>query len=177
MGTMDHAPTTLVLLRHGKANASGPSDHARDLAVSGRRDAAAAGEWLARRGLIPDRALVSDALRTQETWSACAAAGRFVCPVDHSAALYAAEVEGALGLIRSTPADVGTLVVVGHNPTIALLAQLLDDGEGDPEAADGMAIGFPTAALAVLTVTGAWTGLDLGSARLRGFHVARSEGH
>ena len=47
-----------------------------------------------------------------------------------------------------------TLVVVGHNPTMASLAQLLDDGEGDEEAGDGCTRGLPGRALAVFDVDG-----------------------
>ena len=62
-------------------------------------------------------------------------------------------------------------VIVGHNPTMAVLAQLLDDGEGDVEAGNAMAAGFPTSAVAVFEVAGAWADLDV--ARLTGFHVGR----
>jgi phosphohistidine phosphatase len=68
---------------------------------------------------------------------------------------------------------VSVLVVVGHNPTMAYLAQLLDDGSGDDEAGSQMARGFPTGALAVFDVAGSWTELDLASARLVAFHVGR----
>jgi phosphohistidine phosphatase len=36
-----------------------------------------------------------------------------------------------------------------------------------------MAVGFPTGALAVFEVSGAWADLDLASARLVAFHVGR----
>jgi phosphohistidine phosphatase len=65
---------------------------------------------------------------------------------------------------------VTTLVVVGHNPTMAYLAQLLDDGTGDEQAGRRMATGFPTCALAVFAVRGRWADLDLASARLVAFH-------
>ena len=55
--------------------------------------------------------------------------------------------------------------MVGHNPTMAYLAQLLDDGTGDEEAGRQMATGFPTGALARFAVTGPWIELDLASAR------------
>ena len=86
---------------------------------------------------------------------------------------YAAGPDTALDLLRGTPADARVLVVVGHNPTIAHLAQLLDDGEGDPEASNAMASGFPTSAVAVFEYDGAWADLDLTSARLVAFHVGR----
>lgn len=164
-----------MLARHGAAESHGPSDHERELTASGRRDAAAAGRWLRAQGIVPDAALVSDARRTRETWLELSVAGDFECPVDHSAALYAAEVDGALELVHATEDEVGTLVLVGHNPTVALLAQLLEDGGGDAAAVAGMATGFPPAALAVLSLTGAWSALDLGTARLRDFHVGRAD--
>jgi phosphohistidine phosphatase len=91
----------------------------------------------------------------------------------YSESLYTAGPETALDLVRETPDDVEALVVVGHNPTMAYLAQLLDDGEGDERAGHDMATGFPTSALAVFAVTGSWAGLDLASARLVAFHVGR----
>ena len=75
--------------------------------------------------------------------------------------------------MRETADDVAALVVVGHNPTMAYLAQLLDDGTGDEEAGQQMATGFPAGAVARFEVTGAWADLDLASARLVAFHVGR----
>ena len=77
-----------------------------------------------------------------------------------SEALYGAGPETALDLVRETPDDVRRLVVVGHNPTMAYLAPLLDDGEGDDGGREQMAAGFPTGALAVFEVRGAWADLD-----------------
>jgi phosphohistidine phosphatase len=91
--------------------------------------------------------------------------------VTYSDSLYAAGPETALDLVRETHDDVTALVVVGHNPTMAYLAQLLDDGTGDEEAAREMATGFPTGAVAHFEVTVAWAELDLASARLVGFHA------
>jgi len=87
--------------------------------------------------------------------------------------LYTAGTDTALDLLRGSPAEARVLVVVGHNPTMAHLAQLLDDGEGDPEASTAMAAGFPTSAVAVFEYDGAWADLELTSARLVAFHVGR----
>ena len=62
-------------------------------------------------------------------------------------------------------------MIVGHNPTMAMLAQLLDDGEGDAAAGERMAGGFPTSAVAVFELNGSWA--DLEAARLTAFHVGR----
>ena len=164
----------LVVMRHAKAEPHGPTDQERELAPRGYDDAAAAGRWLADRGVLADGALVSSAHRTVSTWARVAeAAGWEVEPLV-SAALYAAGPESALDLVRETSEDVQCLVVVGHNPTMAYLAQLLDEGGGDPEAQAAMAKGFPTSALALFEYDGSWGELDLASARLVAFHVGRA---
>ncbi len=67
-----------------------------------------------------------------------------------------------------------TVLVIGHNPTMAYLAQMLDSGEGDPEASAGMTEGFPAAAVVVLEMDGPWAGLEMAGARVTGFHVGRA---
>jgi phosphohistidine phosphatase len=165
----------LVVVRHAKAEQAGDTDHARRLLERGRTEAAAAGQWLAGQGVVPDHALVSAATRARETWEALAAGGGWSVEPNLDDGLYSAGPDTALDLIRGIPADAAVLVVVGHNPTMAHLAQLLDDGEGDPEASTAMASGFPTSAVAVFEYDGAWADLDLTSARLVAFHVGRGK--
>lgn len=164
-------------MRHAKAVPTAPSDHERDLAPDGRVAAAAAGRWLLEQGVVPDLALVSDAARTRRTWADLAAAagwdGDDGPRVEHVEALYAAGPETALDLVREVPDDVRTLVVLGHNPTMASLAHLLHDGLGNEGAAVRMAQGHPTGALTVLAVPTAWAEIDWSSARLVDFHVPR----
>jgi len=161
-------------MRHAKAEQDGPTDFERPLAARGHRDAAQAGAWLASIGLAPDHALVSAALRTQETWaSVCEGAGWSLAP-DLDRGLYAAGPETAIDLIRLVPAASACVVVVGHNPTMAYLAQMLDDGTGDAAAGAAMAGDFPTSATAVYTFDGAWDTLGVGGARLDAFHVGRA---
>jgi phosphohistidine phosphatase len=163
----------LVVVRHAKAEQSGEADEARRLIDRGRADAEAAGRWLAGENVVPDHALVSAAPRAQETWRALAAGAGWKVEPSLDEGLYSAGPDTALDLIRQTPPDVAVLVVVGHNPTMAQLAQLLDDGNGDPQASNEMASGFPTSAVAVFEYDGAWADLDLTSARLTTFHVGR----
>src|SRR5262249_17805155 len=88
-------------------------------------------------------------------------------------ALYEAGSESALDVIRETEDGIRRLVVVGHNPTMASLATLLDDGEGDDEAGNEVATGFPTCAVAVLQYDGEWAELDEASASVVAYHVGR----
>ncbi|WP_205472242.1 histidine phosphatase family protein [Nocardioides sp. SYSU D00038] len=164
---------TIVVMRHASAEQSAPTDFERRLTDRGLADAEEAGRWLAARGLAPDAALVSAAARTLQTWESVAEGAGWDLEAQPDEALYDAGPESALDLVRLTPEEVGTLVVVGHNPTVGHLAQLLDDGQGDEDAGNEMALGFPTAALTVLEHDGRWADLEEASARVVAFHVGR----
>ncbi|KRF04423.1 phosphoglycerate mutase [Nocardioides sp. Soil777] len=162
-------------MRHAKAESWGESDQGRTLEPRGRDDAAAAGRWLAALGFVPDHALVSTSVRTRETWEAVAGAAGWESEPDYDTGLYAAGPEAALDLIREVPPHATAVIVIGHNPTMAYLAQLLDDGAGDADAGAAMAGGYPTSALTVLEYDGAWVELDMASASVVAFHVGRAE--
>ena len=163
----------LVIMRHAKAEATAPSDHERALASRGNADAEAAGRWLAGQGITPDVALVSDAVRTRQTWAQVAGGADWDESVaDFSEALYDAGADSTFDLLRETDADVATLVVIGHNPTMAYVAELVDDGDGDDDATTAMLTrGFPTSALAVFVVDGPWSDLGPGAGRLEAFYA------
>jgi len=170
---VDEQPRRIVVMRHAKAEQVAARDAERALLEPGREDAAEAGSWLAGQGIRPDHALVSAAARTRQTWEALAGAAGWELEAAFDQGLYTAGPETALDLIRLTPAEAGTLVVVGHNPTIAYLAQLLDDGDGDVAASNEMAMGYPTSAVTVMEYDGAWADLGAGTARVLAFHVGR----
>jgi phosphohistidine phosphatase len=161
----------LVVLRHGRAESFAAEDHQRRLTDRGRASALAAGRWLAQEGLVPTYALVSSARRTQATWTAVAqGAGTSLAPQVQDAA-YTANADTAVDLLRAAPEDAEVVVYVGHNPTAATLAHLLDDGEPDPDAFRSLSSGFPPAALAVLEVPVPWADLAAGTSHLAAFHV------
>jgi len=161
----------LVVVRHAKAEQGRDTDFERELTDDGRADAAAAGRWLADRGVTPDCAVVSAAPRAAQTWSTLAAAAGWSVAASEDRGLYSADPDTVLDVVRALDEHCRCAVVVGHNPTMGLVAQLLDDGEGDPDADRSMAQGFPTSAVAVFAVDSSWA--DLGSARLTAFHVGR----
>lgn len=161
-------------MRHAKAEQTGPTDLERVLSPRGREDAAAAGAWLAGRGIVPDVALVSAAERTRQTWAEVAHAAGWLLEASFDQGLYTAGPETALDLVRAAPDDARSLFLLGHNPTIAYLAAMLDSGEGDDEAANEMAVGFPAGALTVMEYDGAWVDLERESARVVAFHAQRA---
>ena len=163
----------VAVMRHGKAEQSGRTDFERVISDRGRHDSEDTGTWLARRGFVPDHALVSAARRTIGTWEGVATGGDFDVEPHLSQVLYGAGPETALDLLRESPDDATTVLVVGHNPTMAYLASLLDDGNGDPDVASEMMSGYPTSAVALFEFDGAWSDLAEAGARLVAYHVGR----
>jgi phosphohistidine phosphatase len=166
-------PRRIAVMRHGKAEQAGRTDFEREIADRGRHDSANAGAWLARQGFVPDLALVSAARRTFSTWESVASGGGYDLEPRLSQVLYGAGPETALDLVREISADAQAVLVVGHNPTMAYLASLLDDGEGDPAVASEMMSGYPTSAVALFEYDGDWRDLSEAGATLVGYHVGR----
>jgi len=104
-------------MRHAKAgDLPGGPDAERALNPRGRRDAAAAGDWLRAHGHIPDLGAVLS--RPARQADLAAGRGRAGCPVTvrEDPRLYEAGSAELLGIIRDAPPDVATLMYVGHNP-------------------------------------------------------------
>ncbi|WGX99590.1 histidine phosphatase family protein [Nocardioides sp. QY071] len=162
----------LVVVRHAKAEQFAASDVERVLSERGRDDGRALGEWLAGAGVEPDVAYVSYAARTRETWDVLASGAGWDLTPQIDGALYGTDEAGVLELVHSTPDDASTVIVVGHNPTMAMLVQLLDDGEG--QASGAIELGsFPTSAAAVFAVDGTWDDVVPVGCRLLAFQVGR----
>jgi phosphohistidine phosphatase len=128
---------------------------------------------LSEQGVVPDCAYVSAATRTQQTWEAVAEGAGWTLDPTLDPGLYPADPDTALDVLRTIDDGCRAAIVIGHNPTMAYLAQLIDDGEGDVEAGNSMAIGFPTSSLAVFSYDGEWADLGPGAASVTAFHVAR----
>jgi phosphohistidine phosphatase len=166
----------LVVLRHAKSDwPPGVPDEERPLSGRGRRDARAAGEWLASNGLHPDTVLCSPAARTRETWARLAPGLETSGPVPEAQfkdAIYEATVNALEDVLRALPEAIGTALLIGHNPGVhELVVQLAD--QGDEKARTLAAASFPTSGVAVLQLPDAWSELGAGSATLQAFAVPR----
>jgi phosphohistidine phosphatase len=170
----------LVLLRHAKsAWPDDVPDHDRPLARRGRRDAPAAGQWLRRTGRVPDHVLCSTARRARETWQLAQGELGVRPPVVFEPGVYAASADSLLELVRRLPPAARTVVVVGHDPALPELAlALAGTNAGDDSRAaarspatalDRIRAKFPTAAIAVLELSGPWSELAPGRAQLASF--------
>jgi phosphohistidine phosphatase len=165
----------LILLRHAKsAWPDDVADHERPLAPRGRRDALAAGKWLRKSENVPERVLCSTARRARDTWQLAEEKLGVHPQTAFEDRVYGAASADLLALVRQTPADVGTLLIVGHDPAMRELSLELADAEpGDAvaETLGRMRIKFPTAAIAALVFTGVWPDLAPGRAQLASFVV------
>lgn len=120
----------LVLLRHGKSSWDDArlDDFERPLAPRGLRNVPEMGRRLARREVVPDLVVSSPAVRALATARGVAReVGYREDRIREAPELYLASPDEILAVIRSTPAGVGTLMVVGHNPGLTELANRLDD--------------------------------------------------
>jgi phosphohistidine phosphatase len=169
------APDTrrLVLIRHAKsARPFGVPDEDRPLTGRGRRDAQAAGRWLAAEGPRPDLTLCSTAVRTRHTWEIVCRSLRKV-PTRYLPELYDGDAEDVVGLAVAAPESVKVLVVVGHEPTISVTALRLAGRRSDRRSLEALADKFPTSAIAVLRFDGPWSRLRPGKTALETFTVPR----
>lgn len=163
---------TLLLMRHGKAEeGSGKPDHDRVLAKRGVRQGELAGAWLREQGLVPDLVICSTAVRTRQTWDAVRRGGARAEYVEYRRPVYQGGAESLLETIREDAGDSSTVLVVGHNPTMAETTTLLSDGDGSAQAHEALAGGFVTSGIAVLRYSGEWPDLEFGSCKLERFHV------
>jgi phosphohistidine phosphatase SixA/SAM-dependent methyltransferase len=165
----------LVLVRHAKAMAEGGVDTERGLTSRGEADASGIGAWLANQHLVPDRVVVSPARRALRTWELAAdALGGAASPVVDER-VYRNTVEDLLAAVRDTPADIGTLVLVGHNPSVEEFATALDDGAGDATGRRQLAEKYPTSGIAVFDIGTDWADVDTGAATLASFATPGDE--
>ena len=160
----------LLLLRHAKSDWPDVADHERPLAKRGKRDAPVVGRWLGRSGYVPDVVVCSTARRARETWELASAGLTEAVPgaapqVRYEPRVYDATVLGLLMLVREFTDDLHTVLIVGHNPSLAELTVGLTAPPPEPPSA------FPTAAVAVLGLAGAWASAEPGEGRLLAFAV------
>jgi len=148
-------PHRLFLFRHAKSAWDDPAlrDFERPLAPRGIRACAAMGALMAEKGWYPDKALVSAAARTRETWTrlwqAMQAGERAQPETSYHRDLYLAEPERIFNIIRTEGGTARAVLLIGHNPGLQMAAERLA-GFGGAALRNTLSEKFPTGALAVL---------------------------
>ena len=161
----------LFLLRHAKSSWDDPNlaDMDRPLNQRGRQAARLMAAAVARSRYHPALVLISTSLRTRETWNV----------IEHrlegtSAAiedgLYEAGKSDLLHRLRKIDDHMESVMVIGHNPGLARLAEDLVGHNGESEALERLFAKFSTGALAVIDLHIAhWGELEAGTGRLEAF--------
>lgn len=113
-------------------------DHKRPLNKRGKHDAPLMGKLIREQGLTPDLIISSTAQRAQDTARIVAETCGYDGEVELRQELYLSDTTCYLDILGGLPDQVRIVMMVGHNPDLEELLELLTDFD-EP---------FPTAALA-----------------------------
>ena len=120
---------TLLILRHAKSSwdDSRLSDYERPLNSRGKRDAPRMGQLLRDEELVPDLIITSPAERAVATAEAVATASGYAHEIKFTRQLYHAAPEEYVEVLQEEGGNYQRVMVVGHNPGIEYLVELLTD--------------------------------------------------
>lgn len=122
---------TLYILRHGKADRPTGlfADHERPLLPRGREEVAHMCHKLVKKGMNPEMILSSTAVRARQTAETAARElGHALETIRTSESIYGAEADELGLLLRQQDDSCRTLMLVGHNPGLEELAEMLAPG-------------------------------------------------
>jgi phosphohistidine phosphatase len=159
----------VYLLRHAKSSWRDRSlaDRDRPLAGRGRRAAKAVARHLEAEGIRPDLVLCSPARRTRETLERVERGFGDQVEARLEEALYGASEAELLARLEALPQQVGSVMLIGHNPGLEELAlALASEGAGLARMREK----YPTAALATIDLPADhWSAIRRGSGELVGY--------
>ncbi len=129
---------TLYLLRHAKSDWSDPAlpDHDRPLNKRGKRARRALADHVA--GMAVDLVVCSTARRARATAKPVVEA--LGCPVEYDRSVYGAGPDELLDVLHALDDSLGAVMLVGHNPSMEDLTDVLC----------GASPAYPTAALGTI---------------------------
>ncbi len=121
---------TLLILRHAKSSWKHPelSDHDRPLNKRGKHEAPLMGQLLKDKKLVPDLIISSTAVRAKDTALAIAEGVGYVKEIIFHSTLYAASPDAyikAISNVADNDKDYSTILVIGHNPGLEELIEVL----------------------------------------------------
>lgn len=119
---------TLYILRHAKSSWDFEelSDHDRPLNKRGRQDAPLMGHELASRGAIPELIISSPAVRAISTATLVGKELKYDADdIVVDTRVYGADENDLLEVVQQAPADVNSLMLVGHNEALSDFADML----------------------------------------------------
>jgi len=163
----------LFLLRHAKAQPAdgGTEDFDRTLMLSGMQDAAAMAHHLRKSDHKINLILCSSSARTIQT--AELVLHELKAEIEYRDNLYLADPAKIMAAVRGAPANVASLMVVGHNPGLEDCATMLAREpvrRKERSRYEQLEEKFPTCALAILDFdVGRWRDVTKATGRLVDF--------
>jgi phosphohistidine phosphatase len=161
----------LLLMRHAKSSwdEAGLKDYDRPLSNRGRRDAPKMGQFLKNSGYKPDLIISSPAKRAMETTGLVAeSAGVEKDRIEWNDDFYFSSVNSYLESISRVNSGINKLLLVGHNPLMEELLDLIIVGK------DSGSFIFPTAAVACIEVQNRqWKRIETGMNSLKWFVIPK----
>jgi phosphohistidine phosphatase len=144
---------TILLMRHAKSSWKHHdlADTDRPLAKRGEKDAPRIGHLIKDKDLTPQLILTSTALRSKRTAELVAGKSGYKGEITSLESFYLAEPPAYLEELRRLPDDLDRVLIIGHNPGLEGLVQILS----------GKVASLPTSALAHIKLPiNSWNELD-----------------
>lgn len=158
---------TLLLMRHAKSSWKDDAlpDHDRPLNKRGKHDAPKMGKLLREQDLVPDLILCSTAVRATQTAKAVLDECGGDAEIHRHPEIYDGGEDDVLEILRALPDEVERVLLIGHNPGLEVLVEML--------SAESAAM--PTAAVAHIELDIAhWQKLcEVTCGRLKGYWAPR----
>ncbi len=164
----------LLILRHMKTGWAlpGQRDIDRRLDDTGRQDLSIVRNWISEHNLQPGQIFCSTATRTRQTLDGILPAFTEVPELEFLESMYTGFTDEYLDCLKAH-GRAKTIMMVGHNPTCASLANALA-GRGDPQAMETLSYKFPTGALAIIDFdSDNWSDIREGSGHLTRFLIPK----
>ena len=135
---------TLLLMRHAKSSWDDKVDEDRNRPLSkrGKKNAERMGELLKDEKVKPDLILASNADRARQTAELVIESMKYKGDRCFLNKLYMAEVEVYIQEIQRISDDINLVMLIGHNPTLGSLLQMMTDN----------VVALPTGAVAHITI-------------------------
>lgn len=120
---------TLFLVRHAKSSWDNPglSDFERPLSKRGKNDAPLMGQLLKKKAILPDLMLSSPAQRAMNTALIIAQEIGYNKNIQVHYKIYHAYTPDLWTIVKSTPDEVESLMLFGHNPSFTEFANELNN--------------------------------------------------
>ena len=118
---------TLLLMRHAKSSWKNKDlpDFDRPLNRRGEKDAPEMGKLLKKKNLVPSVIIASPAIRARMTAEAVKKKSGYENEIVYLDTLYQAEVPAIIDALKEQPDSVETVMLIGHNPALESVLQIL----------------------------------------------------